>query len=218
MPTWNDPTPLANPFSQRVFGNFNINRASRDGYIRRCADPSRLEVPNQDIPPNGSEEWYAMMRERSAGLEVPNQDIPLGDRAQGAGFLDDRHFRLADGSVIDFRTGRMAAPPGRAKTAITAADAGFAEPPRWGPGAGPTLDELIRDVDAWKGTAVPGCDRLEPIDPKSAAYWLKAEEEAEKLRSSMTDEQKAALAAFEAHFPKSRLIEEAKKAPFGKLL
>jgi lipopolysaccharide biosynthesis regulator YciM len=53
------------------------------------------------------------------------------------------------------------------------------------------------------------------MDPKSAAYWLKAREEAEKLVASMTDEQKAMVAQFEAHFPKSRLIEESKKALSG---
>lgn len=51
----------------------------------------------------------------------------------------------------------------------------------------------------------------EPIDPKSAAYWLKASEEAEKLIDNMTDEQKKLISDFESHFPKSRLIEESLK-------
>ena len=39
----------------------------------------------------------------------------------------------------------------------------------------------------------------------------KFEEEAEAMKSSMTDAQKAMIADFEKHFPKSRLIEESKK-------
>lgn len=53
------------------------------------------------------------------------------------------------------------------------------------------------------------------MDPKSAVYWLKAQEETEKLVASMTDEQKAMVAQFEAHFPKSRLIEESKMVSPG---
>lgn len=49
------------------------------------------------------------------------------------------------------------------------------------------------------------------MDARSAAYWLRAQEEAEKMKASMTDKQKAAIAAFERHFPKSRLIEESRK-------
>lgn len=46
------------------------------------------------------------------------------------------------------------------------------------------------------------------IDEYSKAYWAKAAEEARKLEASMTPEQKFYLRAFEAHFPKSRLVEE----------
>ena len=75
----------------------------------------------------------------------------------------------------------------------------------------PTMDELITNMDYWKGTARPDGALEELMDPASAAYWLRAQEEAEKLKASMTDEQKAAIAAFEAHFPRSRLIEESRK-------
>ena len=73
------------------------------------------------------------------------------------------------------------------------------------------MDELISNMERWKGTARPDGALEEPMDPASAAYWLKAQEEAEKLKAAMTDEQKAAIAAFEAHFPRSRLIEESRK-------
>lgn len=70
MATWNDPSPLANPFNQRAYGNFNIGRAERGGYIRRMGNPAALAVPNQDIPYNGSPEWYDMQRRND--LTVPN--------------------------------------------------------------------------------------------------------------------------------------------------
>lgn len=49
------------------------------------------------------------------------------------------------------------------------------------------------------------------IDPASAQYWLKAQEESEKMMSSMSDEQKKMISDFEKHFPKPKLIEECKK-------
>ena len=50
------------------------------------------------------------------------------------------------------------------------------------------------------------------IDEYSRKYWAKAAEEARKLEDQMTPEQKFHLQAFEAHFPKSRLINESKKS------
>jgi len=50
------------------------------------------------------------------------------------------------------------------------------------------------------------------IDEYSRKYWEKAAEEAKKLENNMTPEQKLHLRAFEMHFPKSRLIDESKKA------
>ena len=49
------------------------------------------------------------------------------------------------------------------------------------------------------------------IDEYARKYWEKAAQEARKLENDMTQEQKLHLQAFEAHFPKSRLIEESKK-------
>lgn len=56
------------------------------------------------------------------------------------------------------------------------------------------------------------------VDPKSAKYWLQAEEEAEKLQTEMSDEQKKMLADFEKHFPRSKLVEESKKAQDGNMI
>ena len=50
------------------------------------------------------------------------------------------------------------------------------------------------------------------IDEYSRKYWEKAAQEAKRLESEMTPEQKLYLKAFEAHFLKSRLIEESKKS------
>ena len=228
MATWNDPSPLANPFNTRQHGNFNTGAAARGAYIRHThCDPKDLTVPNQDIPYNGSPEWNEL--HANSGLTVPNQDVPLGDRQNNfgnSGFLNDRLFRLADGTVIDFKTGKImrgfrhnAAPPGYwndPSAEIGQEEAGFASTGYWNTKDGPSLEELVRNTDRWVGTASPG-GVLEPMDPRSAAYWLHAEEEAEKLKANMTDEQKAVLAAFQAHFPKSRLIEESKK-PKGRIL
>lgn len=49
------------------------------------------------------------------------------------------------------------------------------------------------------------------LDAADLEYWIKAEEETEKLRSEMTDEQRQMIDDFEKHFPKSKLIDESKK-------
>lgn len=142
MPTWNDPSPLANPL------NSGYRRPMR---ITRPSDPSDLQVPNQDVPLNGSPEWYAA-RSR---LTVPNQDVPLGDRLRGSGFLpgSDRLFRLADGTVMDFRTGRIAYAArqtegywGDPNRTLTYQDATETRPE-------PTIDDLIANMDSYRGTA-----------------------------------------------------------------
>lgn len=206
MPTWNDPSPLANPL------NSGYRRPMK---ITRPFDPSKLEVPNQDIPPNGSPEWYAM--QAGNGLTVPNQDVPLGDQLRGAGFLpgSDRLFRLSDGSLIDFKTGRIASRQrqvpgywGDPNKTIS-----YCQKAEMENGTGPSMEDLIANMDAYRGTATPDGNYM---DARSAAYWLKAQEEAEKLVAGMTDAQKGALSAFEAHFPKSKLIEESRKLRKGR--
>lgn len=86
----------------------------------------------------------------------------------------------------------------------------------WNSSTGPTIGEMASHVEKYVGAAHGGY--VEQMDSKSAAYWLKAREETEKLVSSMTDEQKALVARFEAHFPKSRLVEESKKPGSGKFI
>lgn len=108
MATWDDPSPLANPFSKRAWRNFNTDRPGRHGCISHQSDAKSLCVPNQDVPPNGSSERYAMPG--GNGLEVPNQDVPSGDslsRGAAGRFLDGRLFMLSDGTVLDYRTGRV---------------------------------------------------------------------------------------------------------------
>lgn len=204
--------------------------AQRGSYIRHThMNPKNLTVPNQDIPYNGSPEWYEMQNRNN--LTVPSQDVPAGDMMNNfgnSGFLNDRLFRLADGTVMDFKTGRIIPnfrnswiPEGcwNDPTAeLNPEDTGFRNSNNWNSSDGPSLDELINNTDRWLGTAVPGDELLAPLDPKSAAYWLHAEEEAEKLKANMTDEQKATLAIFQAHFPKSKLIEESKKVVKGRII
>lgn len=141
----------------------------------------------------------------------------MTDNFGNSGFLNDRLFRLQDGTVMDWKTGRVVRPSYRPDSReISPEDAGFENSRVWGRNSdGPSLDELIAHTDRYVGTAAPG-GFIEPMDPRSAAYWLKAREEAEKLKANMTDEQKRLIAAFEAHFPVSRLIEESKKAPVGR--
>ena len=64
------------------------------------------------------------------------------------------------------------------------------------------------------GTCISNGNTVEDsnIDEYSRKYWEKAAQEAKRLESEMTPEQKLYLRAFEAHFPASRLIEESKKS------
>lgn len=158
MATWNDPSPLANPFSKRVYGNFNIDRANRGGYINHQRGAKSLQVPNQDIPPNGSPEWYAMLKRNR--LEVPNQDVPPGDavgRCACGRFLNDRLFALSDGTVLDYKTGRVV----RTKNAPCCGKLRHeleydTARSSWSSFSGPSIDEMVADMDRYVGTAVPG--------------------------------------------------------------
>ena len=144
-------------------------------------------------------------------LTVPNQNVPAGDQLAGAGhsgFINDRLFRLPDGTIMDYKTGRVfETGRGSGYRVITPSDAGLEDRTQWEK-SGPSLDELINNTDRWVGTAMPSGELVAQMDSRSARYWLKANEETAKLKDAMTDEQKALIAAFERHFPKSRLIEE----------
>lgn len=81
MPTWNNPNPFANPLNSGRFSNSGGITAGQKGINRRC-----LEVPNQDVPFNGSPEWHDMFNKQRE-LTVPNQNIPPGDQTSRIGFI-----------------------------------------------------------------------------------------------------------------------------------
>lgn len=106
-------------------------------------------------------------------------------------------FVLHDGAVISMKTGRLvrSAPP----------KPGVIGPVMPGQGewdATPSIAQLMA------GMGKPGPAEDPNIDEVSRKYWARAAEEAKKLESSMTPEQKASFAAFEARFPPSRLVDE----------
>ena len=82
----------------------------------------------------------------------------------------------------------------------------------WNDDTGPKLEDLIDRIDDYYGRMRHS--DANQLDQNSIDYWLKAEEEAEAMKSSMTDAQKAMIADFEKHFPKSRLIEESKTVKY----
>ena len=154
----------------------------------------------------GSSEWMAL-HDRQSGLTVPDTapDAMLGGSVTSAGFVPGRPdlFVMHDGAVISFKTGRIIRPPTAKPDVISPTLPGQGE---WG--ATPSIEQLM------SGMGVSGGNTVEDpnIDEYSRKYWEKAAQEAKRLESEMTPEQKLYLKAFEAHFPKSRLIEESKKS------
>lgn len=150
---------------------------------------------------------YEERHSGSRNLTVPDTapDAMLGGTVSDAGFVPGRPdlFVMHDGAVISFKTGRIIrpAPPPRRDIGMSGNIPGQGE---WG--ATPSIEQLISSL---------GGKNPAPSDPNideySRRYWEKAAEEARKLESNMTPEQKFYLKAFEAHFPKSRLIDESKK-------
>lgn len=205
--TFGNPNPFANPLNSSWQRHTGMT-------ISHQADAKNLIVPNQDVPMFGTPEWYAKCGNASNRLTVPNQDVPLGDQLRGSGFLPGRDdlFMVSDGTILNFKTGKVVRAARRVPGYWGDPDADISMRETENTRREPTLDELISNPDAYAGTATPSGELLEPIDPDSAAYWLRAEEEAEKLVGNMTAAQKAAIADFERHFPKSRLIDEAKKS------
>lgn len=183
-------------------------------YSSATINKTQLTVPNQDVPMFGTPEWDALYNKQK-NLTVPNQDVPLGDQLRGSGFINDNLFRLADGSIVDFKKRQIVFQPKQDRdnwgTRVIRHESDLGS---WNDPSQISLDELVNNTEKYKNTAMPnGSLQIgEPIDPKSAAYWLKASEEAEKLIDNMTDEQKQLIADFESHFPKSRLIEESRKS------
>ena len=60
--------------------------------------------------------------------------------------------------------------------------------------------------ELWYGNIEPTEYDTSSKEYKKLLEWICRNED--KLKATMTDEQKALIAAFEQHFPKSRLIEE----------
>lgn len=200
-----NPNPLANPF------NTLLGKCS----ISTCKNPKDLQVPNQDVPLYGTPEWEMRYGNSQKRLEVPNQDIPFGDQLRGNGFIgnSDRLFRLADGTLLDFKTRKVISQPTASNSQYwgnPSQDIDYSDYGMWNDSCEPKLEDLINRIDDYYGRTAPNIDCN--LDQKSIDYWIRAEEEADALRSSMTDAQKEMIADFEHHFPKSRLIEESKKA------
>lgn len=213
------PHPLANPFNIRLgSSNYSLN-SCRNAEAARLfhkanEDPKELVVPNQE--PTYDQVQRAQQAElQRKSLQVPNQDIPLGDNLSRQGFLrkNSSLFRCLDGTVLDFKTGKVVHSPNDPgseywgnpdATMSTGSEIGTWKDEE-------TVDNLIANIDWYYGRAAPASNSMQ-VDSKSAKYWLQAEEAAEKLQAEMSDEQKKLLADFEWHFPKSKLVEEAKKA------
>ena len=153
----------------------------------------------------GSPEWVAL-HDRQKGLTVPDTapDAMLGGTVASAGFVPGRPdlFVMHDGAVISFKTGRIVRPPAAKPGAISPTLPGQGE---WD--ATPSIEQLIAGIGVSSGKPAEDPN----IDEYSRRYWEIAAHEARKLENDMTPEQKLYLQVFEAHFPKSRLIEESKK-------
>ena len=157
----------------------------------------------------GSPEWIAMY-DRQKGLTVPDTapDAMLGGSVMSAGFVPGRPdlFIMHDGAVISFKTGRIIKPPTVKPDVISPTLLGQGE---WG--VTPSIEQLIAGIGVSSGKP----EEDPNIDEYSRRYWEIAAHEARKLENDMTPEQKLYLQSFEAHFPKSRLIEESKKTVKG---
>lgn len=141
----------------------------------------------------------------------------LGGVQCSPGFLPGSSvFRLHDGTLLDFKTGRMLSRPGRSERSgewaaprtLTYGDPNYGAAGSYGP----TMEQMIANPELYMGKSAEEQRMASQLDPESARYWLTASREARKLEAQMTDEQKAAMAEFEKHFPESRLIEESMKS------
>lgn len=210
--TWQDRNPLANP----------LNSRQKPSGIHVPCNPSDLTVPDTSL----SYDQILKMQQARRSLTVPNQDIPPGDQLRGNGFLgmSDRLFRLADGTVVDFKTRKVIYSPnkeGGEYWGDPCRTISFGNVGSWNEDE-TKLEDLISRIDQYYGRAQSSNAQFDALnaqlDPESVQYWLRAEEEAEKMKDAMTQQQKQMIADFEKHFPKSRLIEEAKRVAQGSML
>ena len=219
------PHPLANPFNTRLGpSNYSLNPYRNVDAARRVhkasSDPRNLQVPNQE-PTYDQVQRAEQAQLQRKSLQVPNQDIPPGDNLGRQGFLRKNLslFRCLDGTILDFKTGKVVHSPNDPSSEYWGnPDATVSKESSIGTwNDEETIDNLIANIDQYYGKATPASTGMQ-VDPKSAKYWLQAEEEAEKLQAEMSDEQKRLLTNFEKHFPKSKLVEEAKKAQDGNMI
>ena len=193
--------PEANSFNTRRFGNFNINKAVQGGYISYTGKNAKyLQVPNQDQPMYGTPEYdkkYAKLRELTVPDTAP--DTSLNGSIMSSGFIPGRPdlFIMHDGSIISFKTGKIIK-KSLNKSNIIQNIPGQSE---WD--NTPSIEQLMQNMNNNQQF-----DYDPNIDAYSRQYWQKAVEETKKLESTLTQEQKDSLKAFEAHFPKTKFINE----------
>lgn len=195
--TTTNPHPLANPFNQRKYQNYNFGR-HLDKVISIPTDPRNLTVPE---PSFGNP---------SSSLQVPESQPYYGAPSAGTnGFIGDSSlFQLADGSVIDTKTKKIVHDPNKK----------FKDQGYWNDPNAETSNNLIDDE--WRqeksiGQMMSELDAIGPgydpnTTPESSRYWKMAEEESKKLEQNLTDEQKNLLDELNSGkmFPLAKLIDE----------
>ncbi len=124
-------------------------------------------------------------------LTVPNQDIPYNDGPQHQfGFIGRSSlFRLADGSMIDFKTKKIVLDPN-----IKFKAAGYWNDPNSNVGHYGAEWEKTETIESLMARIGEDGHVEDPnLSPESIRYWKMAKEESEKLEQNLTDEQKAML-------------------------
>lgn len=200
-----NPAPLANPFSERVFGNFNINKACRGGYFKK-GHPRALRVPNQNVGPG--DQALDMRRD----LHVPMADVPDGDVTAsfaGAGFIGmTSMFKCQDGTVIDMKTRRVVTDP-NAKSKAQG---------MWNDITASSAEDMSRDWEATPSVEHVLAGAQNPtgeLTARDVAYWNMAKEEAAKAVASMSDAQKKLMGFADTMFPPTRFVDESKRVQSG---
>lgn len=194
--------PFANAFNTRKFGNFNVNKAESQSYIKIIKNPNDLTVPDSVISHDDIIKYQQQ-------LTVPNQDIPYNSNIQsGNGFIGNSTlFKLSDGSIIDFKTKRVIRaaydnsqywndPDSKIK------DLNFDTNNSWE--KTPAIEDLINSINK---TSIQTNNELSEADIR---YWQIAYNETKRLEQNLTDEQKQLLNDLNSGkiFPLSRLEDD----------
>lgn len=190
--TFDNPHPLANPLTKHRY-------AFTKPAVTRTADSKSLTVPQ----PKPYDPQYD-----PKNLTVPNSDIPYhnGPVVQ-SGFIDNTSlFMLMDGSIVDFKTGKIVLDPNKKFKA-----AGYWNDPaskiaQYGAQWGKTesIESLMSHIGDDGRVEDPN------MSPESIAYWKRAKAEAAKLEQNLTDEQKQLLDDLNSGkmFPLTKLVDE----------